>query len=220
MGGAYQIANFLVNGLVDDNKHRTESIFWAFCIFSTLTQQWLMKVLLGSRFSHTSMFHYLLDNVEFILLAFAMWHIPASPLNMKRDDYSSSSYSSYGDESRRFLATGSLLGVSSSEYKTISCLDQLKDNVHGRTGGFSLSLALVSFLYLYKWLEIVTDKGSSIGARTIAKYQAQGYAATFCILILAFILSNDYGEYVLYIWMASNCAYIASLFRWVFLCEE
>jgi hypothetical protein len=216
VGGAYQTGNFLVNGLIADDGEKLEAILWAFCIFTTLAQQWLMKILLGSRFSHSSMFHYLLDNVEFILLAFAMWHIPASPLNVKIGDYYSSSYSSYGDDSRRFLAAGSDLSTSSGEYKTISCLDQLKDNTHGRTGGFSISLALVSLLYLFKWLEIFTDKNATVGARTIARYSAQGFVATFCFMILAFKMCNDYGEYVLWIWMASNCAYVASLFRWVF----
>ena len=143
-----------------------------------------------------------------------MWHIPASPLNVKIGDYYSSSYSSYGDDSRRLLATGSDLSTSSGEYKTISCLDQLKDNTHGRTGGFSISLALVSLLYLFKWLEIFTDKNATVGARTIARYSAQGFVATFCFMILAFKMCNDYGEYVLWIWMASNCAYLGSLFRW------
>jgi hypothetical protein len=156
------------------------------------------------------------QDLEFILLAFAMWHVPASPLNIKiYEDDISSSYSAYSaDDARRFLATGSTYGASSSEYKTFSCLRQVKQNVHGRTAGFSLSLALVSVIYIFKWMEIVLDVDASLGARTIAKYQSAGYLGTFLMMLLSYFMSANNSRHVVWMWMGSSCVYIFSLFMW------
>jgi hypothetical protein len=68
VGGAYQTGNFLVNGLVIDDGHSTEAVIWAFSMFTTIAQQWLMRILLTSRFGHSSMFHYLLDSKSLNLM--------------------------------------------------------------------------------------------------------------------------------------------------------
>mmetsp|Transcript_13912 Transcript_13912/g.18055 ORF Transcript_13912/g.18055 Transcript_13912/m.18055 type:complete len:722 (-) Transcript_13912:171-2336(-) len=219
VGGAYQTGNFLVAALIANDGHMLEGVFWSFAIFTCLAQQWLMKILLSARFGYSSMFHYLLDNVEFILLAFAMWHIPAKELKIAiTDDASYGSSYSYGTSysDRRYLAIGSSYSVSSQEYDIFSPLEQLKENVHGRTYGLSLCLALNSLLYCFKWLEIVTDKEATQGARTISMYQSAGYAITFVIMMVACAITVSHNsQYVVFAWMGANTAYVASMFYWV-----
>lgn len=142
-----------------------------------------------------------------------MWHIPASPLNVKIVNDSGSSYR------RELLALGSGNAVSSDEYKTFSCLEQLKDNIHGRTAGFSLSLALVSLVYLFKWLEIYTDMNASKGAQTFAKNQARSYLLTFLMMLFSFFACREYSQYVAWMWVASNCTYLANTFLWYIYLE-
>lgn len=139
-----------------------------------------------------------------------MWHIPASPY-AKPEDASDTSYASTYSayDNRRSLA----IGISvSGDSNVVSCLDQLKRNVHGRTAGLSLSLSLVSLVYLFKWVEIMTDLNSTPGARVIARFQVQGYTATFSILLYSFFMSENNSEYVIWIWMMSNCAFVANMF--------
>lgn len=163
-----------------------------------------------------------------------MWHIPSEDVIIERgsDDGSgyssyssySSSYSSYSAysaySSRRQL--GGSYSAGSGNYDTYTPVQQMQQNIYGRCFGFTLCIALNNLLYIFKWMEIITDPNASPGAVTISRHQAGAYMGVCFITCIAARLAHHgtsdkegVGKYVMYLWMFGNVAYIGSFYYWV-----
>lgn len=79
-GGAFCGAGFLGESLI--NGQEMEGFFYFLLLFLCLANQWVMRIHYCSRYASTSMFHALvLEQLEFLLIATATWHIPLSETN-------------------------------------------------------------------------------------------------------------------------------------------
>jgi len=245
VGGAYQTGNFLAAALIDGDE-AWEGMFWSFGIFICLAQQWFMKMLISARFGCSSMFHYFLDHIEFVVLALAMWHIPAYNVTIERNGDDSSSYSAYGSSysgygssysaysaytaySRRLA--GSTYSASSGNSDVYTPLEQIKYNINDASFGFFLCLVINNIIYIFKWMEIVTDEHATKGARSISAHLARTYVATFIVYSIGAILAktnydnsdpdhNNVTKYTIYLCLLGTMCYIASFNYWIWFLHQ
>lgn len=64
------------------NGQEIEGFLYFLVMFLCLANQWVMRIHYCSRFASTSMFHALiLEQLEFVLIALATWHIPLADSN-------------------------------------------------------------------------------------------------------------------------------------------
>jgi len=124
-------------------------------MFMCIALQWVIRTLYMSRFASTSLFHaILLEQIEFLCISLAIWHIPLSDIAIEIPDDDDTSYlTSYG---YRRLAASSY-GSSADNMATYTPVEQMRANINGCAFGFSFFLGINSLLYIFRWMEIATD---------------------------------------------------------------
>lgn len=94
-----------------------------------------------------------------------MWHIPTTDYLVAVED-DTSAYSAYSAYSSSYSAR-KLAETTGGNYEVFTPLEQIQTNMQGRSFGFSLCIALNAFLYIMKWMEIVTDPEATSGTYTL-----------------------------------------------------
>jgi hypothetical protein len=208
-GSAFCGAGFLGESLI--NGQEIEGFFYFVVMFLCLANQWVMRIHYCSRFASTSVFHALiLEQLEFVLIALATWHIP-----LAQTDYIAR-YSS----SRMLASTD----YSSDLTSTFTPVEQMQANVKGCASGFSLCLGLNTLLYVCRWAEIKYDPLASKGARAIANYSVKMYGAVTAVFFVGFVLAatttdEEYYEdessaWCKWIWCGAIATFYGSLAFW------